>query len=363
MKIVSDELCTGCGVCKIKCPYGAISMEYRKAFLYPVVDESKCVNCEICKNVCPLLKNAYPMQEEPSAFYGVIHNNWEVRKQSSTGGAFSLIAEEVIRRNGVVFGAAFTADFEVRHIGVAVTEDLKELRQSKYVQSNTLSAYTEIINLLGQGKLVLYSGCPCQVAGLLQITGVHDNLYTVDFVCNSITSPLYWADYVREMEKEYGSKLQKINMRTKSRPWTLFAQEFAFANSCTNIGSDNYVMAFCSYHLISRSCCYQCKFREKKQKSDFTLADFWNVRDFDDDLFDDGGTSLMIVHTQRGEDLFEHCKPFCTQKKVTLSDEWLGKNLPMITNQPTPSVYRSEFNDRFGKGESVLKLIKEYISK
>ncbi|MDR0918038.1 MAG: Coenzyme F420 hydrogenase/dehydrogenase, beta subunit C-terminal domain [Oscillospiraceae bacterium] len=370
MNICESNICTGCGACVGICPLKCISMERNsEAFSEPVIDDNICNKCRKCQKICPALNYKEEDNDDSDVnFYAVINNNRDVRKQSSSGGAFSMLAEEVLRRGGFVFGAAWADNFHsVKHICVDNVNDLSKLRQSKYVQSNTIGSFSKVKTLLNSAALCLYSGCPCQIDGLLNFLGKkYENLITVDFVCNSITSPFVWSSYVDFIEEKENSRLSGIELRTKNRPYSLYAQLFSFENNCAYIkytdDPENYMKLF-GKGLVGRSICYNCKYRRKNHKSDFTLADFWNADKFDETLFDDGGISFVIFsQTPKTQTFFKDSCHSSTVKKVEISEEWLNENLRMIYNSPVPAEGRKEFLSRFSDGENLSNLIKEVLA-
>ena len=206
----TDE-CVGCGACENVCPVKAISMqENEEGFLYPVVDSDLCVSCNKCNHVCPVQKNE--KKAVVSKAYAAWNKDDAILRGSSSGGVFSILAQYVLRKGGVVCGAAFDEGNVVKHILVENAADLEKLRGSKYVQSEIGHIFVQIKDLLKSGRQVLFSGTPCQVAGLNSyLEKDFDNLLTVDVACHGVPSPKVWQKYIFELGKD----VSQFNFRDK----------------------------------------------------------------------------------------------------------------------------------------------------
>lgn len=207
MEICKQGLCNGCSACRSVCPVGCIEMKRNaEGFLFPVVDESRCVQCGLCGRICPVNAQRNAMQLEMPKAYAAVSKNHTQRKESSSGGVFSLLAEYVLGQGGVVFGAAFDEGFHLRHIVVETTEGLAQLRGSKYVQSEIGDAYLQAKAYLKAGKLVLFTGTPCQIGGLkAYLQKDYENLITQDIICHGVPSPEVWEKYKGYLEKKQGA--------------------------------------------------------------------------------------------------------------------------------------------------------------
>lgn len=242
IEVVRKQDCCGCTACKSVCPRQCITMEEdSEGFLYPIVDRSKCVDCHLCEKVCPM--SNVRDERRPLSIYAFKHNSDEVRMRSSSGGMFSLLAEHVLSRGGVVFGAAFDEEWEVAHKYIESAEELDGLRRSKYVQSRMGESYSHVLNFLKAGRLVLFAGTPCQIAGLLRyVRKDYANLLTMDFVCHSVPSPKVWRKYLKEECARKGTAgknsvfkslksvplIKGINFRDKSVGWKKFSFSLSF---------------------------------------------------------------------------------------------------------------------------------------
>lgn len=304
--LVNWNNCCGCSACASKCPKNAIGMKpNHEGFLHPVIDSSLCVECGSCEIVCPGLSPATTGNNNPKAFI-VQHKDDDIRYQSASGGAFTAIAEEVIRRGGVVFGAVMTDNFEVKHEQIDTLEGLDKFRNSKYVQSDVGLTYQETKKYLELNKLVCFSGTPCQINGLYKYLGNdYDNLIAVDVVCKSVPSPLIFSKYVRFKEESEG-RIYDVVFRDKKRGFLFCTMAHYSSYKNKQIGhsiyrrgseSDEWLRLFLS-DKISRRSCTTCPFQASDRVSDFTLGDIWETNK---PIWDDNkGTTLVHVWTEKG---------------------------------------------------------------
>ena len=288
-------------------------------FWHPNIDEGICINCGLCEKFCPILKE-YKGNAKGKA-YACINKNEEIRRQSSSGGIFTLLAENVIARGGVVFGAAFDEKFAVRHIAVEQTKDLDKLRGSKYLQSYIGDAYTHAKSFLESGRLVLFSGTPCQISGLKAYLGKeYDNLIMQDIICHGVPSPKVWQKYVDFRQKSADAQAQKIEFRNKRYGWQDYSLLLEFENGEEYIktsSKDPYMRAFLT-NLCLRESCYDCHSKSLERESDITLADFWGIKGVLPDMDDDKGTSLILVNSKKGESVFEEIKEDMVYEEVDI---------------------------------------------
>ena len=216
--IKDKSKCCGCSACVNICPNNAISMDIDDdGFKYPIVDVGKCINCGLCEKACPynneyIKKNIY----DKSIAYGGWNNDDEIRKKSTSGGIFSAISKYILNNNGVVCGAIYNEKFEVVHEIIDNIDDLEKIYGSKYVQSDLKDNFRRIKKYLNDGRLVLFSGTPCQVSGLNSfLVKEYENLYTCDIVCHGVPSPKVFEKYKRELEEANNSEILNINFRDK----------------------------------------------------------------------------------------------------------------------------------------------------
>lgn len=295
--------CVGCGGCASICPEGAVAMAYREdGFLYPQVDGAACVSCGLCLRVCPT-QYALSAAPIPSRCYALQAAD-AARMGASSGGVFPVLARHILDRGGYVAGAVFDEGFAVRHIVSRDPERVRAMQTSKYVQSDTSGVYSQIRDLLREGKTVLFTGCACQAAGLRAfLQKPYENLYTMDVVCHGVPSPQVYQSYLQEMERQEGP-LAEVNFRRKEAfGWkTGLYLRFASGRTYQNAG-DLYLAAFLSDWILRESC-YRCAFKNGRY-SDLTAADFWGIQYVDPQFEDGKGTSYLTVNTEKGRALFQ----------------------------------------------------------
>ena len=337
--------CCGCSACSQICPQKCISMiEDREGFSYPEVDIDKCIGCSLCEKACPIIakknidiQNAEceECKEHLPQTIGGWHKNEDIRYESSSGGAFTLFAEYILKQErGVVYGAALNEKMHTEHIGVERMEDLFKLKGSKYVQSDIAGVYKEIKEQLMNDRKVMFVGTPCQCAGLhsflredsaINIDAKrYDNLYICDFICHGVPSPKVFRSYINYLEEKYNDKITTFRFRNKDKGWNSTGFQMGTYIGFQSIGNKRFTPAFrdaymngFSDNIYLRPSCYSCEFKcLPKYYADITIADFWGVKKVYPELYDGKGTSLVLLHNEHAKELFNRVKDNFFYKEI-----------------------------------------------
>lgn len=301
-KIIED--CTGCSACYNICPKQCIEMRSNhEGFRYPKIDLSSCIDCNLCTKICPTINTVNIKPEEIDSF-AAFNPNEIIRRKSSSGGIFSLLAEHTINQAGTVFGATFTKSWDVEHTSTSTVEGIKLFRGSKYVQSHISNTYSEIKELLINNKNVLFSGTPCQIAGLKSfLCKDYDKLLCIDFICHGVPSPKAWSLYKEEISNNL-KDIRNINFRNKDKGWENFNLKIEKNSHCISEPfNENIFMKGFLADLFLRPTCYKCMFKAGKSGADITLADFWGIKHLKPEIDDDKGISLVITNSKKGADI------------------------------------------------------------
>lgn len=323
IQITEKEACCGCSACSQCCPVGAISMyPDEQGFLYPVVDNNICIQCGKCNIVCPIQNPCSETHVNQKA-YLLQHNDLRVLLESSSGGAFSAIAAQIIESGGVVFGAAYDTNFRVRHTYVEKKEDLEIFRNSKYTQSDVEDSYKKVRAFLQSGRSVCFSGTPCQVEGLLNYLGDKscENLVLVDIVCHAVPSPFVWQSYLEIIKKRGIQNIRNLRFRDKEKYGYLYSQfkiETEKKNYYQGIETNEMLRAFFS-EICNRPSCYSCQFKKRYRRSDITIWDCFDINKFTKSktFRQDMGISRVITHSWKGETMIENCRETCKLEEIT----------------------------------------------
>ena len=304
--ISSLSQCANCGACYNSCPTGAIRVDGEGLFYRVAVDREKCANCGKCLQICPV--NSPEMHQNLlSAYYGV-NKDHEIVKNSSSGGAFSAIANCILEDGGIVFGACFDDDF--RKVVIRSTDEvpLSKLLKSKYVESLVGDSFSHVKYQLSTGRQVLYCGSPCQIVGLKRFLGQeYKNLYTCDFTCGGFPSHEMYRTYIDTLEKRRKSAVTKVDFRPKTLGWETYAIQICFDKGLayhSPAALDPFFSAFLRKHYSVRESCLNCQFSDN-HFSDIILSDFWRYREFAVSEKMPEGISLVITNSDRGEELLE----------------------------------------------------------
>ena len=347
--VTEKSKCSGCHACYNACPKGCIQMiADEEGFWYPQVDKSTCVNCEICEKVCPVIHKFISDNSRGTRALAAINSDTETRLISSSGGIFTLLAEWILKKKGVVFGATFSDDFQtVNHIYIDDVNNITKLQGSKYVQSKIGTAYEDVKSFLDMGRMVLFTGTPCQIGGLYSyLRKNYPNLFTQDIICHGVPSPLVWKKYLEERERKAKSRTTKVFFRNKKYGWKAYSVFLEFTNKkvyIKGLSEDSFMRAFLSNACL-RPSCYNCSFKSVKRQSDLTLADFWGVQSVSPELDDDKGTSIVIIHSKKGEELFSGIRNqiICTDTNLELIKKYNSSIVESAKINPNRRAFMDE---------------------
>ena len=386
LQLTDKQDCCGCHACGSVCARHSITMqEDNEGFLYPVVDTSTCTGCGLCEKVCPVINQDEP--RKPLKVYGAKNRNEEIRRQSSSGGIFTPLAEAVIRDGGVVFGAKFDKDWNVIHAWTDTIEGIADFRGSKYVQSTIGNTYREAREFLKQGRKVLFSGTPCQIAGLRKyLRKEYENLLMVDVVCHGVPSPLVWREYVGEVREKIRAErvvgkntvssflndlpvITGISFRDKTHGWKKYGFRLRYAAYKADVNSvsdsdtgkahellqpypENVFMKGFLSNLYLRPSCYDCTARSGKSGSDISIADFWGVQNYYPEFDDDKGIGLVLVNTDKGRKAYEQTN---SDSNESTYEQGLNQN-PSLEHSVARTKHVKTFWDNFSlKGMDAVE--------
>lgn len=310
IQITDPSDCCGCTACMSVCGHDAITIEPDAlGFLYPKVNMDKCVDCKLCEKVCAF-NDHYDTSLNLSKpdVYGARHRDPKQVASSRSGAAFIAISDWILNHGGVVYGVGYADHFRVVHKRATTKEERDEFKGSKYVQSDLDHIFRQVKQDLREGRIVLFSGTPCQTSGLNSYIGkrLRENLYLVDIVCHGVPSPYMWRDYLKFLEEKVGSKITWVNFRDKQKyGWRAHHETFIFGG-----GQNKMSFPFFFYkHIMFRKSCGKCHFTNTRRPSDITLADFWGWEKTNPEANkDDKGLSLIFCNTEKGRKLFEAVK-------------------------------------------------------
>ncbi len=361
IRISDKALCCGCTACMNACPVQCIVMRRdREGFDYPVANPDRCIECGKCETVCPVLTP----RDTVEPLEAVAARNDEYVSGSSSGGVFPAIAAKVIDGGGIVYGAAVNEDMSVGHLDAGDIAALGRMRGSKYVQSDLYGTFDEVRYYLEEGRTVLFTGTPCQIAGLNSfLSKPYEGLFTIDCACHGVPSPGLWEKYVKALETEAGGRLQNVCFRDKSRSWMHYDFTCSF-----NVGGNvvttrrpyagDPFMALFIQNMTLRPSCYRCPSRNGRSGSDLTVADLWNVAKTAPEMNDDNGTSLVLVNTEKGRRILYGADDMKMMKVD--AGEALGNNGGFAEALPVPEK-RAEFFRGHHSAENLIRYMKGYV--
>ncbi len=358
--------CSSCGACANVCARDAITMRLdQEGFFRPEIDSTRCIKCGACEKTCPWthdVLNPHGSTNNPETIAAYAKDE-SIRMQSSSGGIFTVLAEKVLNDGGVAVGVAQVAPTQFEHVVVDAKEDLTKLRGSKYVQANTRLVYNDVRALLKAGRKVLFSGTPCQVAGLYAVLGKFaetTNLTTVDVVCHGTPSIKVFEKYISELERDRGASVLFSRFRDKRKGWKRFSMTSFFDNNALfsrTLHRDKFMRVFLDNICLNRSC-GDCRYGKIPRIADISLGDFWGVSNHHPEMDDDKGTSIVFLNTINGKKIFSSVSDEVIQCESKI--EYAVSANPCIVRSVNPHPKRSEFLKRLNS-ESFNMLVDEYF--
>ncbi len=364
-EVLKREKCTGCTACFSICPVQAIEMsEDLDGFKYPIINQNKCINCGLCKKTCPVLntKSNFALNE----CYATINKNKKIALESSSSGLFTLIAQKILKEDGIVIGATFENN-KLIHKAISEVKDLEQLRRAKYLQSDLGNIFSFIKKNIKDRK-ILFVGTPCQVAGLKRIIKDNENLFTIDFICHGVPTPKLFQKYVKELEEKYNDKLISYNFRDKETGWDTYSNSMIFKTSkhIERAKDNSYMNLFLSDKALRESC-YNCNFKLGNKYSDITSGDFWGIKKVYPDMYDKTGVSSLIINSAKGRKMLEEIKKDLILKECQIENIF-ENNKSLIASAIKPfkrklflkdidTLSIESLNKKYKRKDSLLKKI------
>lgn len=357
-----QDHCCGCGSCVFSCPHKAIHMEKnRQGFLYPAVLKSRCIECGQCIEACSFnqqqVSNAGA--DNPVQAYAAKNRDTAVRGKSRSGGVFPLLCREVFNTGGVVYGCAMQDPFQAIHLRISSEKEINKLQGSKYIQSDISACYNMVWKDLQEGKTVLFSGTPCQIAAIKEHCkkSENHNLLLVDVVCHGAPSPDVWKAYLTEISKKKKANITDIDFRDKQTfGWEAHKETVRFSDG-TVFHGEAFKELFYSHRII-RECCFECPYKNLFRQGDITLGDCWGIAENDPDFDDNKGVSLILVNSEKGEKFFSAICDDLDRKKIDIN---LYLQPPLRTNWEKPPDYQRFWKD-FSE-QPFRKILEQYVPK
>ena len=355
IQITDKSKCCGCNACGDVCPKDAITFKTDiEGFWYPEVNMDRCIDCGLCEKVCPelhineLKKNDY---EQPVTI-AAINKNMKERWDSTSGGAFSALADAMYAQGGYVSGAVYNEDFSVSNFISDNPADLAKLRSSKYLQSNAEGLYKRIRDLLRKGEKVLACGTPCQMAALRSFLHKdYDNLIIVDFICRGVNSPKVYRKYLDSLERKFGGKVVYVKAKNKELGWRNLTRKVVFDNGKVYYGvrmDDDFRRGYHT-NVFCRPSCYVCQYKGFPRMADITIADYWGIEKVDKNLDNNIGTSMILLNSKKGEAYFDLVKDKL-EWEYTKFESILPGNIALRKPIEPAKINRKQFFEDLDKG-------------
>lgn len=353
---ITDKFeCCGCNACGDICVHKAITFKTDiEGFWYPEVDKDRCTDCGLCEKVCPIIniKDLKKNDFDKPITYAAINKKMSVRWNSTSGGAYTALAETILAKGGYVSGAIYNENFSVRNYVSNNSDDLEKLRSSKYLQSNAEGLYSEIKKLLKKGEKVLACGTPCQMTALRSfLRKDYDNLIIVDFICRGVNSPKVYRKYLDSLEKKFGGKVVYVKAKNKELGWRNLTRKVIFDNGKVYYGvrmDDDFRRGYHT-NVFCRPSCYTCQFKGFPRIADITIADYWGIEKIDKNMDNNIGTSMVLINSKKGEVFFEEVKDKMEWEQ-TQFESILRGNIALSKSIEASKINRENFFEDLDKG-------------
>lgn len=360
MLFIEDDKCTGCTMCGQICPTQAIKFEIRDGFRYPVVYKEKCINCELCMKRCPAINSDIEKHQVPEIYAAWIKNE-EQRIQCTSGGICYELSKHILDNGGYVAGVSWTDDYKnAKYELIHNINDLDKITQTKYFQPEMSEIYSAIKEVLGLGKRILFIGTPCSNAGLKAFLGKeYENLYCCEFICRGYTSQEYHQKRLEDFEKQYNSKISAVYYKNKSIGWEQFGTKFDFESGKSlyiNRYDDPYEYMLQINDFVTRTSCFDCKYRDSHRVSDITVGDFWGIKGMEQEAYRKG-VSAVLLNTSKGAELFAEIADVVEKEKRKLWEVSRGNHC--LLGQLPYNPGREQFYQDL-KSIPIKKLHKKY---
>ncbi|MGL4739843.1 MAG: Coenzyme F420 hydrogenase/dehydrogenase, beta subunit C-terminal domain [Sarcina sp.] len=356
IEIKDKKDCCGCYGCENICPKNCISMNNdNEGFWYPKVNNLKCIDCGLCEKVCPMISS---ISKRLKIKYLAIKNREEsTRLESSSGGVFSLLSDEIIKDDGYVIGSCYNENLEIEYNIAKVREEVATFRGSKYSQSRLNNIYLKVKKLLNNDQQVMFTGTPCHVAGLKHFLGKeYEHLLLVDIACHGVPSPKVFKKYIFNLNEEQKSEVITFSFRNKDESWKNYNIKYKFKNGKEvnyKANKDIYMQGFLK-DLYLRPSCYNCKFKKPYTESDLTLADYWGVQNIHPEFDDDKGVSLVLVNSDKGQAFIDNISDKIDM--IETDGEFAIKNNPCIVKPVNYNPKREKFFEDFDKMDLIKNI-------
>lgn len=360
LTICNKSDCIGCGLCAYNCPSKAIVMEKNiEGYLYPKIDIEKCTKCNICRKKCPIKEKENVTSSFEKEYYAAKNRNKEERTNSTSGGIFSVLAREILKKKGIVYGCQMT-DYEANHIRITKVSELEKIRGSKYIQSNITNIFTDLKKDLNSKKTVLFAGTPCQIGTIKKLLNKkYDNLITVSVICHGVLNDTYLKKYINGLEIKTNKKVNDWKFRVKDNGWTKSSIKY-------NLDTEKKVVKFIDDDLmylylkdvLTRESCYSCKYKGNNDLADITLGDYWGIEVTNKDFYDENGVSVLIINTKKGQNFISKNKILEQLDTIPGNYTDIIKYNPSLINSIKRPLKRNLVSKHFEEGDFLTELSK-----